>query len=575
MPTPIPTTTKQPCCSLAYCPDASRINAAIVSGQTHTVTAALYDIELPALLEHVKHLKSEGWPTTKHEAVELTDLQKRLAAFQAKAAVAIALASEGEVEPSSESEAGEGTGQRDSDSATPQKGTVNASGDIEATREPTKDESASSVAKRASNEATVTVVADGVVESGQGNGGHWPSGEPWREADAEQSGSGAGDKVGEGTSTGKALSNGSMAYVRGMATAESQVCCYLASHPQVMEINADLLACIGSVRGLATKYSVDHTAIQRHKVHVGLRITSPIGKPLTVDEAIQFTQRHTTLTRGQSAASDPMVSAIADEASSMSDASTMVVNPSVIADTSTITDILPVLRSVSASGQNHSRLQPLIENENLRKQLGERIGQIANLVALDKWNDRATVLGLVKQWGCSEQEVERLYAIATSRVRSSRGNLASQLEVAVATYKGVISNAKTYAKSCYHSSQAAQLRGKPGEAKQWASLAATTASTIANTQKALDAVTIAKTQALTIQVGVTADPDFAGAFRLIARGLDALYPGGSSDVEHLLELWEVGGDAVADAWLRKEKARREAAALMLPAHKDVDSGEGM
>lgn len=554
--------TKVPCCNLAYCQEASRINAAILAGESHVDIATTYNLDLPTLLSHVKHFAHDGWPTQPiTQATTLTDLQKRLAAFQAQAKAAIALASEGEDGPETpDRDAGDDVAME------PQEGTVATSCGRSEPGQVTEGESAASTAKRASNRHVDTVVADvgsdGEQDSGAASSvveaGGLVQGETWQDADSG---------TGEGPADGKEGSVSSYG-----PAGKVKVCCHLAKHPRALEIDAELLECKGSVRGLATKYGVASSAIQLHKGHVGLRIVAPLPAALSVDEVAQFEAKYSDALRPR--VTVDIMSSHYDNLSihggqtvTVDDSAGHGVNEQIM----TRTHVPQVLSNGPSENAVKRSVVKLANNDEARVLLGERIGQIANLVSLDKWNDRATVLGLVKQWGCSEQEVERLHAIASGRVRANRGNAAAQLEVAVATYKAVIAREKSYAASCYSHSLRTAMQGKGKEASMWKGLASTSSANIVATQKAIDAITIAKTQALTIQVGVSADPDFAGAMRVLATVFDALYPasdtcpGASADGEHALELWENGGDAVVGAWVRKEKARREAALFALPA----------
>jgi hypothetical protein len=485
------TSPRPPCCDLAYHEDASRINAAIVSGQAYHVTAAIYELDETVLLTHVKHLADEGWPTeqstetpVKQQETPVSTLHPgsltlhpgsltladRLAAFRARAAAPV----------------------------------LAASAAAEAATLPTDDEEPAKGQERP-------------------------------------------------------------------ATAQAERCCALGDHPKVDALNAEILAGDLSVRVIAGRYGTNPTAIQRHKPHIGAAIphttltstpaalghvtpaappvapapTTPPAPTLVAPATVEIVAQPTRQEPGQPAA---MGTGMGTERS----------NETVVKQSEAV--VLDSRNSPENSMKQGRALQDpnRAANEAARKLLESQIKMIADLVALGQWRDRPTVLGLAERWKMPEEEVERLYAIAAGRVRANRGTTAAQLEVAVAFYKDVRDKEMAYAKDCDAAAVAAYNARKFPDAKHGKMLAQMARKTAFDAQKQIDAVTIAKAQALTIQVSVLADPDFAGAMRIVAFTLDELEsPGAARRVEKALEAFDSGGEVAARQWIKQEKTRKE------------------
>lgn len=480
------TTPRPPCCDLAYHVDASRINAAIVSGQAHNVTAALYDLHDTELLSHVKHLADEGWPT--EQSTETPMKQHESAVSHVPGGLTLA------------------------------------------------DRMAAFRAKTATSPATSPA----------------PQEAP-RPAPVEQEPAKGQERPAAPQGTGER-------------------CCALGGHPKVDALNAEILAGELSVRVIAGRYGTNPSAIQRHKPHIGAFVAPATPAPAAAPEPVAPQARPSVAptppapTLVAPAAAPATVEIVAEPTRQESSQSAamgtgMGTEPSsetVVKQSAAVT--LDSRNSPENSMKQGRALQDSnrAANEASRKLLESQIKMIADLVALGQWRDRPTVLGLAERWRMPEEEVERLYAIAAGRVKSNRGTTAAQLEVAVAFYKGIKDAEMTYAKDADAAAVAAYNARKFPDAKAGKLLAQMARKTAMDAQKQIDAITIAKATALTIQVSVLADPDFAGAMRIVAFCLDELEsPGAARRVEGALEAFDSGGEAAARQWIKQEKARKE------------------
>ena len=181
--------------------------------------------------------------------------------------------------------------------------------------------------------------------------------------------------------------------------------------------------------------------------------------------------------------------------------------------------------------------------------VGERVGYLANLIAVGNWQDRHSVVGLARQWACSEEDVERLHRYAAARVAKNRGSLAAQLEASVASVRKMRDAERDDAARYMQEAVRAFKDNHFTTAKHARKLAAMARAQQLSCQKHLDALTIMKPQALTIQIGPSVDPEFQRAWSTVRTILDALYPGASIAVEDGLAAWE---DGRLDEWLAAE-----------------------
>ena len=180
---------------------------------------------------------------------------------------------------------------------------------------------------------------------------------------------------------------------------------------------------------------------------------------------------------------------------------------------------------------------------------GDRIRLLANMITLDQWKDRASVVGMAAQWGCPEEEVERLHRFAAAKVAKNRGSFSAQLETSIASVRAMRDAERQDAERYVKEAQRAFTDGDHNQAKRARQLAAVARTQQLACQKHLDALTILKPQALTIQIGPSVDPEFQRAWATVRRILDALYPGASIAVEDGLAAWE---DGRLDEWLAAE-----------------------
>jgi hypothetical protein len=188
------------------------------------------------------------------------------------------------------------------------------------------------------------------------------------------------------------------------------------------------------------------------------------------------------------------------------------------------------------------------------KVTADRIGAIANLIHFGSWRDRSTVVGLSERWGIPHEEVERLHRVAAAKVRSSRGSNVAQLESSIAVTRKMrddeLANAETYDKATAeafkaHDTSATKTARKMATFARQMALAA---------QTHLDKITIIRPASIVVNVGVQAQPDFAKAWDVVRRLLDAKFQGASEHVDDGLSAWEDRGEEGLAEYLSNDDA---------------------
>lgn len=182
---------------------------------------------------------------------------------------------------------------------------------------------------------------------------------------------------------------------------------------------------------------------------------------------------------------------------------------------------------------------------------GQRVEDIANLIALGQWKDRITVVGLAGRWGIPEEEVQRLHRVAATKCRLNRGTLGAQAEVSVGVVRELRDSSFAEAKG-HEASMRSAMRGdqangvKPDHAaaETYGKLAALARKSALQAQQHLDSITIGRNgqKLVKVNVSVTTDASFAAAWGIVRAVLDARYPGAGEVVETALAAWEDRGD---------------------------------
>jgi hypothetical protein len=212
------------------------------------------------------------------------------------------------------------------------------------------------------------------------------------------------------------------------------------------------------------------------------------------------------------------------------------------------------------------------ENHAIAIRTGERVGWVATLLHTGAWKDTTTVQQLTAKWGVSEGEVMRIHAIAAAKVRAHRGSAAGQLELSVARWGRMRDAEMKFADECEEACIAAFNAKEVGIAFAAKKLCGLARASAMKAMTAMDEITIARAQTLTITLGASAHPDFAAAWRIVAKVLDARFPGASQMCEDAMAVQDEHGEAGVDRWLDAGGGGTGDEALLLEAGSDGDFG---
>lgn len=189
-----------------------------------------------------------------------------------------------------------------------------------------------------------------------------------------------------------------------------------------------------------------------------------------------------------------------------------------------------------------------------------RVALVSDLIRFAKWNGDGTVQALVERWKVPSAEVLRLHRIAASRVSSGRGGKLAQRELSVARCEKIYADEIAYAEKCDNAAIESVAEGEFKQGRAYRSLASSARSTALAAQKQIDQWHASK-QAVSVQVNIQTQPDFAAAWALVRRMLDVGAPGVSEWAERGLGVYEDGGEPAFAEWLAEQAA--DAAALVV------------
>ncbi len=364
-----------------------------------------------------------------------------------------------------------------------------------------------------------------------------------------------------------------------------QACCLVGAHADADAIDAALRAGgpDGSVRAIAKRFGVGKTAVSDHRAHIGLRTAA--------DTATQAAQPPDATRQAGQHATDASVAAAPGSDGSGQDAT----GSDGGADTqveaqdgvSTTACELPRARAFAADGDDAGSVTqgepagpppppppPAAAVSALSAGDGdvfhERVQIVANIIAMGMWRDWSTVTTLAGQWRCSHDEVHRMHYAAARLLKRARGGLMEQLEASVArAHRLQIANEEQAAE---YDKEALDIQKKVKKETDWTksqllSRAATSARKAALdyrnaalvAQKHRDDLTLKREAEVRVRVDFSGDPRFQEGFEVVARILDALFPGGSALLDEGVATYEAGGEGALLGWL--ENTRRNLAAL--------------
>lgn len=396
-------------------------------------------------------------------------------------------------------------------------------------------------------------------------------------------------------------------------------CCAVALHAKASEIDAALMG-VGMVGGSESKEAgaravaarftqndapLNPTALQRHKKHL-LDAAAANGSSRVGDAPAAEAARVGAPALAVEPPTPPPVAADASDAHALfcevkspphalSDTPLPVELPPVVAEAPTVV-VMPVATEVAAVAivgevATNERAQVKVdppakyrpqdagkqiashgENHAIAIRTGERVGWVATLLHTGAWKDTTTVQQLTAKWGVSEGEVMRIHAIAAAKVRAHRGSAAGQLELSVARWGRMRDAEMKFADECEEACIAAFNAKEVGIAFAAKKLCGLARASAMKAMTAMDEITIARAQTLTITLGASAHPDFAAAWRIVAKVLDARFPGASQMCEDAMAVQDEHGEAGVDRWLDAGGGGTGDEALLLEAGSDGDFG---
>lgn len=325
------------------------------------------------------------------------------------------------------------------------------------------------------------------------------------------------------------------------AAAIPRFCCRVGADPRADQVNADIAAG-HSLRTLTATYQIPKSTMADHKAKC-LRNkvygASPDTMTKTAASPAAEDQR-------KEQANGQTVSEAASQRTGGGGGRT---------EARTVPDTSP---DTSGRVTQFAR-QASVGLSQVQREEAERVRIVADTVFLGKWNDRATVIGLSKQWGIPEEEVQRIHALASAKVAANRGSRRAALESSVAATKVVRDRARDEALRAWIDAERAEKAHDPRLAKQCRKRAGQHEAQQLKFQQHLDGLLgLTGKSGVTLNVSYTTHPDFTELWRVIGRCLDTRAPGLAAKILGDIAVFEDGGDEALDEHLAESLANEGA-----------------